>query len=335
MKKSIFVILSFILSLSTQAKIWVVNNNAGGPGDFTTAEAAHDAASSGDTLYFVGSNIQHGYPSFTITKKLVIIGPGYFLNENPNTYSNKSTANFINITLDQSVTDDLNSGAAGSVLLGLEVSAISVKVNDVSVVRCKIGSLGNPLGASTNITGLLIKQCYWVSGTNYSGKFFNSVLKNSIMKGTNFYFFNSEITNNSFSTNYGADASNIFVNNVFVDYTTITFNYNMDPNNLRNNIFGGAKSTGSEYQSGINNVFGAFSNIIRTEGTSDGIYQLKDGSVAVGAGEGGVDCGAFGGSEPYVLSGLPPIPVIYEINMPSTVNKANGLEIQVKVKVQN
>jgi hypothetical protein len=31
-------------------------------------------------------------------------------------------------------------------------------------------------------------------------------------------------------------------------------------------------------------------------------------SPGLGAGFGGTDCGIFGGAEPYVLSGIPPIP---------------------------
>ena len=335
MKKLILILTLFVLTLSLQAKVWVVNNNAGGPGDFTTASAAHNAALDGDTLYFVGSNNYYGASVFIVTKKLVLIGPGYFLNENPNTYSNKSTAYFNGITLDQSVTDNLSSGASGSVLLGLEIATVSVKVNDISVVRCKVTTIDNMLGSATDLTGLLVKQSYWTAGATGSGKFFSSVMKNTIYKGTTLGFYNSEIRNNTFSTNYGGDAGNIFINNVFTDYTTITFNYNMDPNNLRNNIFGGNNTAGTSYTTGLNNVFGAFGNIISTSGSADGIFKLKDGSVAIGAGEGGVDCGAFGGSEPYILSGLPPIPVIYEINIPTTVNKADGLEIQIKAKVQN
>ena len=328
--------LCIILNFSLIAKVWVVNSNVGGPGDFKTAQTAIDAAASGDTLYFVGSTISYNSP--ILTKRLTLIGAGYFLNENPNTYVNKSTANFGFIDLKKSDVDieNPNSGAAGSVLIGLEAGTVGIRVNNVEILRSKIGDIQNNSGGNT--TGLVVKQCFLgsVSSTAqypFSNCFF---INNIVYSSGSISAFNSLYKNNTFVTNYGGDGSNEYVNNIFNDYTTITFNFNMDPNNLRNNIFGGKNTANdSRYTDGINNIFDVFGNIILSSGTTDGKYQLKEGSVASGAGEDGVDCGAFGGSEPYILSGLPPIPVIYEINVPTSVNKADGLEIQIKAKVQN
>jgi len=325
--------LCVILNFGLSAKVWVVNSNAGAPGDFKSAQAAHDAASANDTLYFVGSTTS--YNSFTVSKKLTLIGPGYFLNENPNTYSTKATANFGTITINQSVEGDQTSGGYGTTLIGLDANLIIVKVNNVSIIRCKLASLGTNLTVdSTPVYGLLVKQSYWSNGM-INGTFYNANILNNILVGTTVFIYNSQIKNNTFLKNYGADGSNVFINNIFADYTTITFTYNMDSNNLKNNIFGGSKTAGTDYPTGLNSIYGAYSNIIKSSGTSEEIFQLKEGSVAIGAGEDGVDCGAFGGSEPYILSGLPPIPVIYEINVPTSVNKADGLEIQIKAKVQN
>ena len=63
------------------AKIWRLDNvqNA----DFSSITTAHSSAASGDTVYVAGS--VNNYGSVTLTKKLTIIGPGYFLAENPQT----------------------------------------------------------------------------------------------------------------------------------------------------------------------------------------------------------------------------------------------------------
>lgn len=316
---------------SVSAKVWVVNNNAGGPGDFVSAQLAHTASSAGDTLYFVGSTSNYG--TLLLSKKLTLIGPGYFLNENQNTYSNKSTASFNYIYANQGNEATVTSGSYQSKLIGLEIDYLELNTNEISVVRSKILRIRNL--ASENLSGLILKQNYIVNLEGNTFNFTNSIFTNNIFTGTFLYTVNSVIRNNTFLKNYGSDGSNEFVNNIFADYTTITFNFNMDANNLRNNIFGGKNTNDTRNTIGINNVFDAYGNIIKSSGTSDGIFQLKEGSVAAGAGEEGVDCGAFGGSEPYILSGLPPIPVIYGITIPSSVNKNDGLQVEIKVKVQN
>jgi len=68
-----------------------------------------------------------------------------------------------------------------------------------------------------------------------------------------------------------------------------------------------------------------------TEST-DGRWQLKAVSPAIGAGEGGADCGAFGGPNPYILSGLPVGPTIYELNVSSYVKPDGKLPMTIKVK---
>jgi hypothetical protein len=67
--------------------------------------------------------------------------------------------------------------------------------------------------------------------------------------------------------------------------------------------------------------------------STDGQWQLKVGSPAIGAGEGGTDIGMFGGEYPYVLSGLPPIPAIYGLDAQSL--PSNTLDVNLKAKSHN
>ena len=78
------------LSTPVNAKIWRVNNRSGMAADFTTAQAAHNGSTAGDTVYFEPSATTYG--DLTATKKLILVGPGYFLNENPETQANLTNA---------------------------------------------------------------------------------------------------------------------------------------------------------------------------------------------------------------------------------------------------
>ena len=66
----------------------------------------------------------------------------------------------------------------------------------------------------------------------------------------------------------------------------------------------------------------------------DGKYELLDdpANLALAAGVWGDECGIFGGSNPYILSGIPPIPSIYELIVPAV---GNTLQIRIKARTNN
>lgn len=64
-------------------------------------------------------------------------------------------------------------------------------------------------------------------------------------------------------------------------------------------------------------------------------YLLRDDSVAKGKATDGGECGAFGGSHPYVLSGIPTnMPSITEAKIPTTPTDGK-LAITLKIAIQN
>ena len=67
----------------------------------------------------------------------------------------------------------------------------------------------------------------------------------------------------------------------------------------------------------------------------DGQYILSVNSPAKGAGEGGTDCGAFGGLEPYLIGGSPIGPIIEDIQVPSTARQNETIQVKLKARVQN
>ncbi len=62
----------------------------------------------------------------------------------------------------------------------------------------------------------------------------------------------------------------------------------------------------------------------------DGRFQLLPVGPAHDMGENGGDIGMFGGSEPYVISGIPPIPTITDIDVPAFGTIGDGITIHLK-----
>src|SRR5690554_3302449 len=128
MKNNLLPVLLLLIFSSSHAANWRVNNSPGIDADFTTLQAAHDAASEGDSIYVEGSLTNYdNNGTVNISKQIVIIGPGYFLGQNPFTQAIKTTANF-NVII-------FATGAEGSSIMGLVVSRIDVNIPDVIIRR--------------------------------------------------------------------------------------------------------------------------------------------------------------------------------------------------------
>ncbi|HPE58585.1 MAG TPA: hypothetical protein PK904_19425 [Bacteroidales bacterium] len=343
--KNLGILLLCLFWLGANATSWRVNNNPAINADFSTFQEAHDAASPGDTIYVEGTGFDNHYGDVTISKKLIVIGPGYFLLDNDSTQANHLVARFQAITL--------NSGAEGTVIYGLELnwglsgykgiiintSNITIARNYFSDDRARIVFGGNDI---YNIA--LLQNFAWeIRGTyGYSA---NNVL----------------IANNFVLATISGVSSGVITNNVIKSGITSTYS------EIKNNIIYqssvyplGGSSYGTENYVAYNLVSGTFhggSNpppppgpgnqenvdmstvFINFIGGSlpgvDNNWILNPEGPAVGAGENGIDCGMFGGVTPYVLSGLAPIPRIYEADVPISGSAATGLPVTIKVKSQN
>ena len=103
-------------------------------------------------------------------------------------------------------------------------------------------------------------------------------------------------------------------------------------NTIENNIFG------SEFTSIFpNNTFlntTDLSTVFVNSGGNDLAFRLCEGSPAIGAGENGMDCGAFAG-DAYVPSGLPLFyPYFTGVEIPA-VTTDGKLNIKLNIKTQN
>lgn len=309
-------LLATIISLQpTFATKWRVNNS-GVPADFTTIQAAHDATAvlAGDTIYIESSSVSYG--TMYSSKKLIVIGPGFFLGENDSTQANVAPAMIESCTL--------SGGSGGSVYMGVSfIDAMFINASNILLKRVSASPvfIGND-ASNIMITGSYINSLYVYDGSN------NIIITNNIFTSTQPY---------SYSINMGANTSGTITNNVF---QTNQYIYNCI---YRNNISTGLGSPYNafnaynctwEYNIGAQGQYPSGSGnqqnvdmltVFLLTGSSDGRWRLKAGSPAIGAGFLGVDCGPFGGGTPYVLSGMPNIPAIWLLDV-------NGLNVTVKAK---
>ncbi|MCU0379259.1 MAG: hypothetical protein MUC78_13475 [Bacteroidales bacterium] len=300
-----------------------VNNNAGADPDYATIQAANDAAINGDTIYIEGSTT--AYAGADISKRLIIIGPGYFLTENDSTQ-----ANGLEVQINGAIS--FNPGSSGSIIAGCVVSGIGIGADNLSITRCNFSSISIIVNTVNNI---LIVQNYCSSIYMPSNKMTNSIIANNM---ADHIFCNAscgplQIINNII-TGYsygGISAYNSSIANNILTQTTANMPVHTG-NTINNNIFAGAgtNANGNLYNVVMANVFVDFSGSLKY--SDDAKWKLKTGSPAIGAGVSGVDCGVFGGAAPYVLSGIPNLPHIYEASIPGTAYSDKGLACTIKVK---
>jgi len=318
MKTQAIILVAFflILSINASAKIWRVNNSDAVEADFTTAQEAHDGAITGDTLYFEGSTKSYG--NLIMDKRLVIIGPGYFLESNPNTQVNKSSAKITRA--------EINDGAEGSIIMGMDFWAnggyqhdFTISTDDITLRRCLFNQI--VIQSLDDGKNVIISQCFIM----YSG------IKNKYTASNNSHgmliITNCIINGHIWLKSLG----HTIVNNY------IEGNFNVYSSKVSNNIIKGSieenhENTLKNNLSSIGSEIGTYFNLASE--SPDGKFILSDNSPAKGAGENGIDCGPFGDNYPYVLSGIPKGPHIYDATVSATVTNEEGLSISLKIKTQ-
>ncbi len=322
-------VFALFTSVSSFAKIWRVNNT-GNPGDFTTIQNAHNDANvlAGDTLHIEPSVVSYG--ALTMTKKLIILGPGYFLLQNPNNQFHNLSAKVHGISF--------NGGSSGSVIAGLEITTtIYIRVNQIAILRCNFNGQAININHNGNsaLNNILINGNYSVTlNDNYNSYVVtNLLISNNYIKGLD----------------YGGNVSATLDNNIFHDITgnALKISNSVLKNNILYNYSGAFQFTNCSFYNNLDtlsNVPVGNGNLravsmstvfVGGAGTStDGQWVLSENSPAKGAGVEGIDCGIFGGSNPYKLSGLPAIPSIYFLNVPASSN-GNNLQVTVSIKSNN
>jgi len=334
MKAMTFFLLSFCWLVSN-ATIWRVNSNQQINADFSSLQNAINSALvlNGDTLYLENGSY---FGTTTLTKNLVIIGPGYFLAENDSTYANPFSALISSLSL--------GNGSKGSKITGVTVTGdVLLSHNNASNITIERSYVGGQIVGSAADTGLTIRQCYLVGGIN-SGNLVSSNVYNNIITNT--------------ITCYAANGSHTIYNNVFYYYSTspvwILYVKNSSVfNNIiirepagsseycvrfpdcTNSSFARNLMTQSVYPVFPDNIYGEVKeNIFTCVISTEKKWELKAGSPAIGYGTNGDDCGIYSGPMHYVLSGLPwLLPRIFKANIPSSGN-GNVIPVHITAKTQ-
>lgn len=333
----LFIFLSIVLLNETSAAVYRVNNT-GVDADYSSIQDAHDAAAPGDSLYIEASPTSYGI--LTISKKIHLFGTGYFLGQNLGLQASSITSKLSNI--------NLAAGCDESTIQGLEIT-INIQVtgnptlSDIIIQRNFING-GIRLSTSGLVEDIFILDNY-IYGNHYptySLQTTGAANKNLIVMNNVFDYGSvySYIT-------LDAQTSVLFTNNVFANNVITTINCDFQNNilltpsvaNLTSNTFSYNICTGTQFPAGNNNQQNVNNASIfvgyPTQGSysSDSRFELLPGSPAEGAGNGGVDCGIFGGTSPYVLSGIPPIPTIYKFESPNVVT--GNFNITVSTRSNN
>jgi len=327
--------LIIFFAATASATLWTVDNKSGSIADFTEIQAAHDAAWADDTIYVYSSGSSN-YNSVTVVKKLYIIGPGYFLSENPNTQADTRPAICKSFTF--------NSGSEGSLLTGVETNQygtdITIHADNIVIKRNTCGGNTASIWIKNNHSNIIITGNYFHNthtgagnvisiGTNCN----NIQINNNYISNNNHYSITSESSSsieawNNVITGDVEIHNSVFYNNIMM---LGTFSGTNSPANINHNI-GDANQFGTSYGNQANVPM---NTVFLLSGSTDGQWQLKSGSPAIGAGLNGEDCGMFGGTTPYILSGIPAIPSIYFFVAPSSASGTQGLQVQIKAKSNN
>ncbi len=357
-------VFTFLITQQAHAKVWRVNSNSnyngtslwgdnfGGTSANPVFKQLSDANSSnlvsataGDTIHVEGSSVD--YIGATVTKKLVIIGPGYLLNENTNVSNDLLSARLDNIAF--------NNGSSGSQLIGVYVYGfygVSISVSNLTIKRCRID---RAITLANAISDILVLQNFFSNSyntndassaiiPNFYGFPTGFIFDNNICKKT--FILNSnntvrtaqEVNNNTFDCLAISGKPSIQLNTgSFKNNILKTAAATIDINNKTNNNVSYCVSSSSTGQFGTANnniVVTTISSIFVTSGSTDGAYQIKSGSVASGTGSDHTDRGAFGANitNRYTLSGLAAIPVIYQLTTSGVATPSSGLSVTIKAR---
>ena len=318
---------ALMMSMATAAQAQTIRrvNNTGvtGANVYTTAQAAHDAAAPGDIIQLDPSSADYG--GLTCSKNVKVVGPGYFLDRNPGLQTLTASARLANVVF---TLTSAGASMAGVTIIGQSELGASGLVFERNYAVGGI-TIGNRTASTTNTT---VRQNFAESVTLTGANAQN-------ISRTDVYVANNIIRQGVYLQSGAFDA----VTGVFVNNTSLASSY-FEEFNVQNNYFGSAVTTTGgvvSYNVGARADLGTGNNnqinvpitavfLPPVGGEYDGQWQLKGGTnPARGAGTGGTDVGAFGGTNPYKLSGIPAIPSIYEYNQ-----TLNGAQLQVTLSTR-
>lgn len=372
MKKLILLAAAVTFAFAANAKVWRINYDENANADFKTitAACASGKVANTDTLYCEPGYHYGSADDNVINRKgMKVFGPGWGFEANYGNTATIADARFtsdIRIAASNVTVSGISSTEGittrGSVLRNITIDRCNVlniwledkdTLNGATVKNCYttriyIAAISREL-KNLNIVNNIItqnnngnyNQAIIMQLGDYTTSLHKEVISNvNILRNTivyNFHYssyipviaYNSLIQDNIIINlknpnqviDFGTDRGNVIRKNVL----------SMDGEELGNadavanfpdNYFIGATEAGTLTCTSSNYGFEQY-------------FQLKEGSPAKNAAYDGGDCGAFGGSTPYIICGRPQgIPYITDVEVPAQP-KDNKLTVTFKVANQN
>lgn len=320
MRKLILISSLIVFVLLVNASTWRVSKDATFLPHYSEVQAAVDGAVAGDTIHVYPGN----YGDVVIRKKIAIFGVGYFLVENDKdsltsftTPSNMGTITF-KPGSDNSVISGTSSGriycdSVNSVQIsGVNVDGITLRnSNSICIVK---NYLRNQLDGTSSLN-LLINNNLGSYNVSFDGNSGGIFLNNYFnwMRASNFTVQNNISVSEAWSR-WGWDWS---------EHSEFT-NSRVENNIFKNNVWNINNFSKS-------NILGTTAEIMVIDIKADK-YLLNDTSIAKGAGVGGIDCGPYGGDDPYCPSGIIMIPTVVRLSIPTKASAESGLNIKAIIK---
>ena len=331
---AVFAALALVtMTNNANARSWRINDNITRMADFLdiNAACASEEVRYGDTLYLdPGCNLTSEQ---NVTKFLIIVGPGYFLANQP---YNWATIN-AKLNLRETVK-----------IMGVNVqNNIYVYADNVLIERCKAS--GITIGGNSNSDKAqycTIRQCYvsMISGLGAANELRNGycTIENCLIKSGEhciYYLYNPTIRYNFIQSNYngsytihGITNGNI-TNNVVIHINANYYNnlfYNLTNCQVFNNLL---SCDEGKYPYPNNICLGTYEreniNLV-VGGINDHEFEMPENSPAKT-----IEAGPFYGPHPYVFSGLPyGHPYYTSVNV-SPRAKDGKIHITLNSKVQD
>jgi hypothetical protein len=372
--KKILLFLWLLPFFTVAQNSYTVSNVPGVTANYRTLQGAIDSVAAGSTLYVFPSVVDYGNVNINKKLFITGTGFMLDQNADPFTAPNVSGVTVSSVYFMPGSSNSYMEGIqlTGNTNEGRFFRFFLDSVNNVTINRClaeiwETFPSGNYVFQTRNANNCTISQCYLtevnLEVTNHSGGEFYIELGTG---SQNLQFNNNVIDNRSstigFTFNHNVNTNNygtvIFTNNTFhgginnSGFSNYTYFNNFfistdTADAVSQNVIGLSGSTGFNitnarnlFPAGSNNLQGVNPDSIFQYASFgyhswDQSWQVLDNSFVKHYANDGGEVGAFGGYNPYVLSGIPALPEIYNLTVdPDSKNRGHVL-VRIKAKASN
>ena len=303
MKKTIVTLVALCATMAAQATILRVSNVSGSTAPYSTVQAALSAAAVGDTIMLDASSESYDL-DYKVNKRVVIIGPGYWLQDNGIIQEGSQRAY---------IDGCFQIYTSGVVVMGIWFRSMYIAKNctDVVIKRCYIHE-GVELG--TNADRCVFHQNY---------------IRGDIREGGAYH----QITNNIFINHFSQGFTFKFTPHSYIAYNTFLGNNSIclwdcgDCTVEKNISANGFYDAGSGTSSYNDNIIDESIKVYETSGKSINDAGVRDLNLST-------THGAFAGDSPYVISGVPSAPIIEDLVVPTTAEYGSKMNVTIKAGIQ-